>query len=83
MSPMTTPTPATTRVPDARGIEVDAFDRRGFVGLIAVLAMVGIPLILLGAALAHLPFLLMGLAITAPALAAVPIVLERRHEHMR
>jgi uncharacterized membrane protein YhfC len=55
------------------------FDRRLFIEAIALLALLGTPTLLVLAALADRPYVLVGLALTIPALAAVPIALERRH----
>lgn len=55
------------------------FDRRLFIDLIALLALLGTPALLVVAALAHRPYILVGLALVIPALAAVPVALERRH----
>jgi uncharacterized membrane protein YhfC len=55
------------------------FDRRLFIDLIALLALVGTPTLLVLAALADRPYILVGLALVIPALAAVPVALERRH----
>jgi hypothetical protein len=55
------------------------FDRRLFIDLIALLALLGTPTLLVVAALAQRPYILVGLALVIPALAAVPVALERRH----
>jgi hypothetical protein len=68
--------PATTR--PAADTRV-GFDRRLFIDLIALLALLGTPSLLVVAALAHRPYILVGLALVIPALAAVPVALERRH----
>jgi hypothetical protein len=57
----------------------ECFDRRLFVDAIALLALLGTPAVLVVAAVAHRPYILIALALVIPALAAVPVALERRH----
>lgn len=57
----------------------EGFDRRLFVDAIALLALLGTPAVLVVAAVAHRPYVLIALALVIPALAALPVALERRH----
>jgi hypothetical protein len=57
----------------------DGFDRRLFVDAIALLALLGTPAVLVVAAVAHRPYVLIALALVIPALAALPVALEQRH----
>lgn len=55
------------------------FDLRPFIDVIALLALLGTPTLVSLAAAAKRPYLLTGLALTIPVLAATPIALARRH----
>lgn len=57
----------------------DGFDRRVFVDVIALVAALGFPTLLILAAVFDRPYILIGLALVIPALAAIPVALERRH----
>lgn len=80
-------TAGATSTPTAQGVDLPraatdtraGFDRRMFIDVIALLALLGTPTLLILAALADRPYLLVGLALVIPALAAAPVALERRH----